>query len=531
MTQHLDAVFSRLAHERASRAKDTSKDKATQLLDRLFKLQRDVLEDPSRRKAVLCAGRAGKSFTFAVAILVGLLTIPRANILFIAFIRSEAKEILWNLLKALNDEFQLELRFSEQELTITNGKGAWARVAGCESWGDVDKFRGVPRHLVILDETATWPPDLLQYLIREVIEPRLGDYKGTLILGGTPGTILAGIFYDATGDHSTEVRLTEDGPVATSRPFVERDEVKWKGVEWSWSLHRWELRDNTSERGKSAYEEALILKKKNGWSDDNPIWMREYRGRWMADGTRLVFRYDSARDDWTPGERTPENPFGLPPGHAWRLVLCCDMGFHDPFALQLGAFSDTHPDLHQVYEWPPADSPLDGTGMTVGSVAEQINRAHALIDMDDMEVECADLQGLGGMVVETLAQEHGIHLEKLEQREKRDHIEMVNSGLVERRIKVLRGSRLSQEMAVVAWDQTGLKMRPNQRNNNCDAFLGVVRHSRHLEARPLTEPLRRGTPLYQAQQETAEEERVATLEKRRARNRTRGDGLNDEGSI
>lgn len=529
MTQRIDAVFDRLAQERASRAKDPSSERATQLLARLFPLQRAVVDDPSRRKAVLCAGRAGKSFMFAVYILVGLLTIPRANILYIAFIRSEAKEIIWNLLKALNDEFQLGLHFSEQELTITNKRGAWARIAGCESWGDVDKFRGVPRHLVILDETATWPPELLKYLIREVIEPRLGDYKGTLLMGGTPGSILAGLFYEATNENATKVKTTDDGVlVSISRPFVERASAKWQGVEWIWSLHGWALKDNTSERGQSAYEEALALKRKNGWSDDNPIWMREYLGRWMADGSRLVFRYDSARDDWDPGERTPENPFGLPEGHAWRYVLCCDMGFHDPFALQVGAFSDTHPDLHQVYEWPPADSPVDGTGMTVGGVAEQIERVHGLIDADDIEQECADLQGLGGMVVETLSAEHGIHLEKLEQREKRDHIEITNSGLVERRIKVLRGSRLSQEMAVLAWDQTGLKTRPNQRNNNCDAFLGVVRHSRHLEARPITERPKRGTPEYLNHRELEEETRIAAVESRRARNNS---GLNDASFI
>lgn len=522
MKQRLDAVFQKLAEERAGRAKEPAIAKTDALMRRLFQLQRDVILDPCRRKAVLCAGRAGKSFCFAVYILVGLLSIPRANILFIAYIRSEAKEIIWQQVKALDEEFELGLRYSEAELTITNGRGAWARIAGCETWGDVDKFRGIARHLVILDETATWPPELLRYLIQEVLEPRLGDYRGTLVMGGTPGDVLAGMFYEATAeDVALQLRFDDDGNASShSRPYAERDEPRWEGVNWIWSLHRWELRDNVSERGQSAYAEAEERKRKNGWPSDHPTWMREYRGRWMGNSERLVTRYDSARDDWEPGERTADNPFGLPEGHAWRYVLSCDMGFHDPFALEVGAFSDTHPELRHVYEF-------QAPGLTVGGVAAEIKKVYALVDRDDIEAEVADLQGLGGMVVETLAEEHDIHLDKLEQREKRDHIELCNAGLFDGQIKILRGSDLSREMATLAWDQTGLKMRGNQPNNCFDAFLGVVRHSRHLEARPLTVKPKPGTPAAIEDAERKEEQKVAAAELRRVRGR-RGEGLGDD---
>jgi hypothetical protein len=495
----LDAIFEGFREERRRRKADPSAEKAAALLERAQPQQRDVILDPAKRKAVLCAARAGKSYTLALYILHTLLVEPRADVLYIAFIRSEAKEIMWMLLKGLDEEFQLGFKFGEAELVITNGRGGRARLAGCESWGDVDKFRGVPRHLVVLDEAATWHAQLLDDLIHKVIEPRLGDYKGTLVLAGTPGEILAGPFHDATGPEATAIVEDDGARRAVSRPFAARADASWADVAWKWSLHGWALADNQSERGQNAYAEALALKARNKWSDDNPIWVREYLGRWMADDSKLVFRFEPGKNTWAPREddRSAANPFGLPAGHYWRFVVACDMGFHDPFALQVGAFSDTHPDLFQVYEY-------EATRLTVAGVAQAVKRVLELIDAEDVEAMVADLQGLGGMVVESLGQEHGLWFEKLEQRDKRDHVELANSGLVDRRIWIMGGSRLSEEMLYLAWDATGLKTRPNQPNHNCDAFLGVVRHSRHLEARPAPDVPLPGTPAFEAVRERGE---------------------------
>lgn len=507
-----DALFARFAAERASRAKDPSRQKAAQLLERLLPAQRVVVEDTCRRKTILCAARAGKSYTFAVYILRVLLLVRGADVLFIAFIRSEAKEILWNLLKSLNEEFQIGLHFSEAELVVSNpANGGRARLAGCESWGDVDKFRGVPRHLVILDEAATWHAQLLDDLIRQVIEPRLGDYKGTLVMGGTPGAILAGPFYEATGPEASQVIEEHGERRAASRPFAEAADPKWQDVTWGWSLHGWPLSANTSERGKSAYEEALVLKKRNGWSDDNPIWVREYLGRWMADDSKLVFRYQASRNDWTRGPQTADNPFGLPEGHDWLFALCCDLGATDKFSLQLGAYSPTHPNLYQVYG-------IAKPHLDVTAIAEEIRKVvPGLVDETCVMAWACDSQGLGRTVINELATRHQIFLEKLEQREKRDHIELFNSGLVDRRIFVIAGSELSHEMTYLAWDATGLKTRPNQPNDNCDAFLGVVRHSGHLEYFARAEGPKPGTREFVEAEERKEEDRIAADARRRKR--------------
>jgi hypothetical protein len=155
-------------------------------------------------------------------------------------------------------------------------------------------------------------------------------------------------------------------------------------------------------------------------------------------------------------------------------------------------------------------------------VAEKVRHVLDLIDDGAVDAMVADLQGLGGMVVETLAAEHQLFFEKLEQRDKRDHVELMNSGLVDRRIWVLEGSRLAHEMMYLAWDMTGLKTRPNQPNHHCDGALGVARHSRHLDAvTPVAGP-KPGSREFFETEERKEEDRIAA--DRRRRQREEGEG-------
>lgn len=472
-TQH---VFEKLRRDHAKAKKDPSHVKAQELLSRLFPEQRALVEDPFGRKALLCPARAGKSYCFAIYVLYVLLTVPNANVLFVAYTREQARKILWNLLRNLDDEFQLGFKFGEAALTVSNLKGGEATLAGCESWGDVDKFRGVPRHLVIIDEAQTWNEELFKNLLLQVIEPRLGDYKGTLVIGGTPGAVLKGIFYDATGPNADAIDIADSGErISHSRPYRERDDSKWSDVAWGWSSHGWPKHANISTEGKNAVEESTKLKKRNRWSDSNPIWVREHLGRWMADDATLVFRYEPAKNDWVPGKKTTANKFGLPEGHAWRFIVSCDLGWSDAFALVVGAYSDTHPDLFQVYEFA-------GVKMTIGAIAAEVKKALEPIDDKDIGEMVGDFRGRGGVVAAELADKYDVYLNELEQRDKLDHIELFNSGLVDNRIHVIEDSELSKEMLYLAWDKSGLKPRSNQANHHCDAFLGVVRHSQHLEA-------------------------------------------------
>lgn len=485
--------------------------KARRLRLRLFTQQLGVIDDPARRKAVLCPRRAGKSFTFAAYLATVCLENANANCVFVAITRVRSQDILWNVLKKLNDEFELGMEFGEARLLATFSNGSRIRLAGCENAADVDKFRGEAYHLVILDEAASWAKALFDDMMTQAIEPALGDYEGTLVMGGTPGKVLAGPFYEATGQNATAIFVDEEGVTrARSRPYDMAEEDAWADVTFEWSLHRWDTKDNTSPQGQSAWKAALDSKKRHGWGDDNPIWLRESVGRWIANSEDLVFSYLPDRDDWTPGRKTGDNPYGLPEGHAWRYVIGCDLGYSDPFALQVGAYSDTHPNLYQVYEY-------EATGLTVGAIADAVKRVIALVGEEFIEAMVADLQGLGGMVVETLAVEHDVCMDRMEQKDKRDHVELVNSDLSDGRVKILADSKLSEEMLYLAWDARGVKTKASQSNHQCDAWLGVARRARHREAKaPMVLP-KPGTTEFIERTAELEEHHAARAAQVRAR--------------
>lgn len=514
-----EAAFAALAREVAASSRDPLLRKAEKLLKRCFKQQSALIEDPAQRKAVLCGRGAGKSYALAIYMMVVCLRTPRARCVFLAITREKAKEILWLVLKELNEDFELGFKFNEADISATAGNGARIRLRGCENSGDVDKLRGEPFHLVVLDESKSWSKSLLEELFEEAIEPRLRDFSGTLVMAGTPGNVLAGPFYEATGQGASEIITDEEGGRrARARPYLDSDLDVWQGVAFQWSLHTWHGADNTAvphnprcnceDRSvPHMWGEALALKKNKGWTDEHPKWVREYLGRWMADDTKLVWRYLPERDDWEPGKRTVENPFGLPEGHAWRYVKGGDLGFSDPFALQVGAYSDTHPNLFQVYE-------DEATELSVGGIAKIVQKFLDLVGPDDVDASVLDIDSNGGTIQAELSNEYDIYFEKAEKKQKRENIEIGNGDLIEGRMKILKGSRLADEMLYLAWDDSGLKERSSQKNNHSDAWLYLVRESRHREARPPAKKVARGTPEYDAAVAEQEEELAAVLDKK-----------------
>lgn len=506
-----EAAFAQLSREVTAASRDPLVRKAQKLKGRLFRQQRDFVEDPAKRKAVLCGRGAGKSYALAVFLCFVCLTTAKANCLFVAITHEKAKDILWRLLKELDEAFELGIEFNESALTATFTNAARIQLAGCKTRADIGAFRGEPYHAVVLDESATWHIALLEELMTEAIEPRLRDYDGTLVMAGTPGGILAGPFYAATGEGATTIEPDDQGELrARSRPFGEADLPLWQDVTFEWSLHAWLGSDNTAVPHPKActcvdrsiphmWGAALELKRKKGWSDQNPIWRREYLGLWMADDTQLVWRYLPERDDWEPGPRTQANPFGLPAGHSWRYVIGSDLGFSDPFAIQVGAYSDTHPDLHHCYEF-------EKVGLHIGAIAAAYQKVIDLVGEEAIDVIVGDMDGRGGTVITTLATEYGIIVEPAEKKDKRDNIEVGNGDFIDGRAKILKGSHLSEEMLYLAWDDTGLKERSNQKNNNSDAWLYLARRARHRDAVEPPKAPGLGTPEHFAELQVAEEE-------------------------
>lgn len=467
-----DAALQRLRRSLLASRRAAWRALAEKIYASLFDQQRWLIDDPHKLKSLLCRRQVGKTWGLVAYAIVVALRKPGANILLVAKTREAAQRIFWNApdgLLGVNERFGLGatwVGFPKLEFTLPNGSVITLRP--CEDEADGEPVRGSKFDLVIIDECKSIRPGVLAYFVDECLRATLAVRKGTLVLGGTPGEVLQGLFYDVTGVHAQTIA---DGR-ARSRPYADRGEPKWTDVQYSWSFHRWGAQENVFV--PHLWESFLSIKAENGWSDDNPIWQREYLGLWVQDGGRGVYRFDAAKNLWDPRPlRTKENPLGLPKGHEWRFLIGFDPGVHDATAVEALAFSDTHPDAFHVYEFHekvPIESRWIEEILKAVATCEQVGPVEAIV---------GDLDQLGDALVAQWAEERGLIVEKTKKRDKRDHIELANSELHEGRIKLMVDSDLVRQMPLVQWDETGMKERSSQPNDACDAFVYLMRKSRH----------------------------------------------------
>lgn len=450
--------------------------------------QRGFVADPSARIAALVGRGGGKTtggmFRFARR----MLTTPRAACLYIATTREQAEKLLWVPLKDLCAKLDIAARFYEDKLRcVFLHNGATLSLAGADDKKQIEKYRGIPHHEVGIDECASFPPLLLEHLIDRIIVPRLGDYNGTLWLIGTPGHTLRGPFYEVTRPGSS-----------ASRPYRDRDDVVWAG--WSsWSFHSWSLEDAAGagvKAAKNLWAAALREKKNKGWSDDHPVWRREYLGQWAADDTEKVYRYRPHDDDgqpwnqWDP-EKLPSGFAKLPgPASEWCFVYGMDMGHSDPFALEVFAYrpTDTTKTLYHVFEF-------EQRGMYARTIAARLigerldaaNPAGIVGETGWPDGMIGDVAGGGETIIAELANVYGIRIEPAPRKhgDKLDAIELFNGDLMDGRIKVLKGSKLEEQLGDLQWvvgEHGELKEDKSARNDCSDAAIMARRIAKHLLA-------------------------------------------------
>lgn len=496
-----DAFYAHLARENDGSWKARRLRKADELLGDLTAPQRGVVEDPWRYKALVTPGQAGKTTLSKHLIVDTLLRKPQALVAYVSLTKLVAQRYLWEPLNALNSEHDLELEPHNTNGYFTAPDGGVCYFGGIESAADVERYRGSPWDLFILDETKSADQRLVRILVDEVLPPRLNNRRGTLLAEGTPGAVLHGKFWEISDWEGKACTVTSGpgGPLATSRPWWERHLPKWDGVQFSWSLHRWSLEENTAR--PDLWIEALAEKARRGWSDDNPIWLREYMGRWVADATNRLYRFDPKRCLWTPDPRSREL-FGLPTGHDWYFVVGVDFGHSDPLAIEILAFSDTHQDLFQVWEY-------NQRGLTLRQQAEAVRMAQKLCG-ERLVATVGD--PARRHILESLAKDHGVLVEAAEKREKRDAVELVSSDFHEGRFKLLAEKKYAEQAASLQWDETGLK-ELNQENDASDAGLYAHRKAQHRLAQRPPAPPAPGTPEHQAEQDEAELAAIARQER------------------
>lgn len=478
---------------------------ATRILEGANPVQRALILDQAKKIGVRCPRRAGKSFGLCSKVLHYGELHPGSRLLIVSLTLKSTRENYFSGAPggvfAQNALYKLGLEFNQADVVWYHQNGSRGRLAGAETRADIEYLRGAAAEadIIVIDEAKSFSPRLLDELVRDIIEPGLLTREGTLVMGGTPGSVPFGPFYEAT-------QLGQFYDTDKKRPTALDYRKHPGGDSLVWSLHSWSMKDN--EAKEHQWAAALRNKEARGITDNNPLWRREYLGEWVTDVTELVYHgFTKNREKciWTP-EQTPLNPTGLPPELGpWRAVMGLDFGYEDDCAIVMAAYSETVKEFRQFYNF---KSPH----LTVDDFEQEI--WYAINRFGYPEVTVGDAGALGKTIVETL-NSRGLGIVAAEKREKYDYIELINSDFDSGKVKIIERSDLDDEMSILQWDlskdksrdhrmlvRTGkLREDPGCANHLCDAMLYAWRYSNHYWAEPANLVVEYGTPeWYQAQE-------------------------------
>lgn len=483
-----NVVLSKLARKQkaVARLDEEAQGRLNRIYNGANPVQQYLLDDESSYISVRVPRRGGKSFAKTSKVLTICEKIPEARALIISLTLKSTKENYWSGpggIKYQNHLYQLGLTYNETDNVWYHSNGSRGRLAGAETRADMEYLRGAAAEadVVVIDECKSFAPALLAELIRDVIEPGLMTRNGILIMGGTPGSIPEGEFYNAT---QLGIKLDANNPAAGDTCYLYKGKSRTDDL---WSLHTWTIADNIAK--SKQWERALRVKKSKKIDDNDPRWRREYLGEWVTDDSERVYSYAKCKNAgkcfWTPS-RLPENPCGLPlPTRDWRLVMGLDFGYEDMNAIVLAAYSETTKELRHVYDFKQNHMTIDEFGAEICHTIELYGNPDAIV---------GDKGSLGGVLyLQELQSRFGLSIIEAEKREKTDHIELLNSDFYSDRIKVIYNSDLDHELCGLQWDLTkdtklrltrkgNLKEDPNCANHLCDAFLYLWRYCYHYWA-------------------------------------------------
>lgn len=370
----------------------------------LFQPQRRFVESTAPR-IVTCSGRrSGKSEGIVARALRAAAAHPGSWVPIIERTTTcQSAQLIWRRLQDIDERHALGCNFHGTQMVATLGNRARIQVVGADTIEAADKIRGEHPPEALLDEAGTFRPHVLEYLLREVLEPALMDYQGTLVLAGTPAVRKVGPFAQACG--------VLDGSPTT------------------WERHHWTFRDNDAlplkhpgdAAARRAAREAWFqeLLTRYGWTEESPWVQREYLGQWCEDATGLVYRLQ------------PFNHVGI--GHPdttegrWYYGLGIDFGYDDPTAFVVVAWRRGEPTLWVLESYEQA-------GLIPSAVAAHVERLRSRYRF---EFIVGDTGGYGKGPAVEMQERYGIPLVGAKKRGKEAHVAFVNGDLVSGVIRIV----------------------------------------------------------------------------------------------
>lgn len=438
--------------------------------------QFEFLRSDKRFKSLLTCRRWGKTTNGLFEVLVHDKKFPGSTIFYIVpDSKSHARRLFWRPFMQLDKQLGLGLNFHETDKRITTPNGTDILLFGAHDKDSSITLRGDQSgiSLAILDECKDFGAHF-EELVIEAVVPALRDYGGTLILQGSAGNILDGIFYKVTSS-------AEDS-----------DDYK----DWHRVVGR--VSDNTFLAPEERDEELIWRRyfKPFGVMKDSPRFRREIKAEWCTDSTERVYLYDSERNHY---DFTAQGAHGLPIGpsgqhHEWMFVLGLDLGERDANAFVVFAFAMTCKNMFAIETYARSHMSIDEIYAKYRELEAKYGGFLAAV---------ADTGGYGRGIVTELQNRLGLPLESADKKgNKLGNIALMNNDFTSGRLLADRESKLAKE-----WLNLSRKIRPSdqkvllQHSDLGDAALYAWRAcqawaSSEMEIIPLS-----GTPEYWIEKE------------------------------
>lgn len=390
-----------------------------------FGKQRAYIESKERFKSALCSRRSGKTTAAALMLMVSSFEHPGTVGVYLALTRASAKRLMWDELARWVQKLGVEAEWNHTDLQLSFPNGSQVFLAGADDAATIERLRGGKYKLVVIDEAGSFRPQVLHTLVREVIRPALLDQRGTLAMQGTPGVVPRGLFYEVT-----------DGP---------DDQTRWPT--WRWTVLE---NPHVPEPAKYLADELRL----NRWTEDHPIYRREWKAEWTLASDQMVYRLDAARNlvASMPSLASPRYVLGVDYGHTHSTAFC------------VLAWDEHAPNAVWVVE------STKQKGLIPSEAAEMTRRY-----MERYQFTCmvGDAGGLGKGYIEEARKRFQIPVQPAEKQNKRGYIELLNGALVTGDLKLVVGKNrdLVAEMEGLPWDEDMLLPAEGFEDHVCDAML------------------------------------------------------------
>ena len=412
-----------------------------QYLHGLFPEQLEFIRDPSKFKALLTPARCGKSYTITRYLAYMASTAaPQAIAAYVTDTRKHAKQIIFNYFYQMFPP--KDINMSDLKVKVGNSS---IELFSADDEKKIERMRGIPYSIVVVDEAQSLKQDLLEKLVKEIVGPRMDDYDAPLIIGGTPGEIPQGFFHKITTEPASEGY--------TVHSWDQYSNIKFP---------KWEHLALKEERDDFIFNFLKEKSKKFGADGMNdPRYIREYCGRWTLDPGKLIYHLGA------------RNHRDYPDHHKMMKFLAVDLGHSDATAFSIVGHDTNSGKVQLVFE-------KKKTGQGVEYVIDTVKELIAQFDPVRVVV---DAGGIGAMVLESLATEirkrWGLPVVAAQKSDKAVIMRMLDNDCIVGAFLLPDYSETWRQMAKLCWDEKRQREAERQECDLADACLYAYRDCTH----------------------------------------------------